>query len=630
MSVQIVKAVSPQTLRLQRSEDFLEEYLQWDSLDVNENANRYQGPSGFFAYMLERFMSGAVPELLPADLYRAHQEGLIYIHKLPLSLYLPYCTGHSLERLLRLGLRTPVVSSRPARHFDTYVDHIANFLITAQHYFTGAQALSAVEWYAGPFIREDGLSPGEVRQNVQRLVYNLNYPSRVGFQTPFTNFTAVMDAPRKMLESERAVRGGVEEGQLGVYEREAKMFLTALSQVLLEGDVRGVPFTFPIPTLMTTAKMLEEPEVFEAVFTTAARRGSFYWLNTRVVDPESIMSMCCRLTIERNDVVRANSKAARISLRRDLDSAREEWLGELVRRRRGGTWAIPDVTGSIGVIDVNLPRLALASRDDAEFWENFDRALGLVRRGLALFRRRYERLAGTGMFSFLREYLPEFPLTHFNTIGLIGLPEAAAIYMRRPDLWTEGSRRDWLEAASWMREVVAFAAKRAREWMEEDRTPWNVEEVPGESAAVKLAMKDLQDFPELAQYLREPVYSSSVAPYYAPMELYDRVEVEARVQREFTGGVMMHVFLGEEPDPEALAKLVRRLTETDLVYWSFTPAQTHCPECGRTFTGLYTACPECGSGGVEVWSRIVGYYRPLRNWNPARRREFWTRRHYTL
>jgi ribonucleoside-triphosphate reductase len=608
----------------------LEEYLGHDSPEARENANRYVGPTGYFTYVLERSLSEHVRELLPRELYMAHEDGLVYIHKLPESLYLPYCSGHSVARLLRYGLSTPVISSRPARHFDTYVDHVANFLITAQHYFTGAQAFSSVEWYAGPFIRGDGLGYREVRQGVQRLVYNLNYPSRMGFQTPFTNFTVTMDAPKKMLEGDMAVYDGKETGPLGVYEKEAKLFLKALADVLLEGDASGRPFTFPIPTLMATATWLwEDPEIFETVFATAAKRGSFYWLNTRVVDPDSSFAMCCRINIDRNELLRAGSKATRIDLKKNLKFSHEETLSSLEKQRFGGVWAIPDVTGSVGVIDVNLPRLAIAAKDDAEFWEKYGETLELIRRGLTWLRELYIRLLKTELYSFIRRYLPEFPASHFNTIGIIGLPEAAAIYLRRSDLWTEGSRKDWLEATDLMKKMVAFAVERAREWAREDGIPWNVEEVPGESAAYKLTQKDLRAYPEIAEYLpEEPIYSTSIAPYYAPMELWDRVEIEAKVQKEFTGGVMMHIFLGEEPDPETLAKLAKRLVSTDVVYWSFTPAQTHCPKCGRTFTGLYARCPHCGYEEVEVWSRIIGYYRPLKNWNPARRREFWLRKHY--
>ncbi|NJE00459.1 anaerobic ribonucleoside triphosphate reductase [Thermococcus sp. JdF3] len=607
--------------------DVIHEYAGWGSLDVLENANRYPGPTGFFAYVMEEALKEHL-SLIPTGGREAHFSGDIYIHKLPYSLYIPYCTGHSTARLLEKGLKTPTIISRPAKHFDTYVDHIANYLITMQHYFSGAQALSSVEWYAGPFVRKEGLDRRKIRQNIQRLVYNLNYPSRVGMQTPFTNFTVTLDAPKKMLEGDHAIYDGKKLDPLGEYEREAKEFFIALTEVLREGDAIGQPFTFPIPTLMVTAKMLwDDPEVFEAVFTTAAKRGSFYWLNTNVVDPDASFSMCCRLVIDKNEMKEVFGF--------NTGDTKEQWLNEVERQRFGGLWAMPDVTGSVNVTTVNLPRLALkANGDDDRFWEEYGRILETVKTTTDWFRERYVRLITNyrQMYQMIHLYLEEFPSSHFNTIGILGLPEAAAIYLNEPELWTEGTRKDWLKAAELMKDMVEFATGKAREWMKESGTPWNVEEVPGESAAAKLAIKDLREFPELEEYLSDPenpIYSTSIAPYYGPLELGDRIRIEEKVQRSFTGGVMMHIFLGEEPDPEALVKLTKRLMRTDLVYWSYTPAVTVCNECGHSTTGLHTHCPRCGSENVEIWSRIIGYYRPLKNWNPFRKREFWTRRHYT-
>jgi len=596
-------------------EDPMKDYAAREGMDALKNANRYPGPTGFFSHLMERAMEGL--KLLPRDLEWAHSDGRIYVHKLPYSLYIPYCTGHSLSRLLRRGLRTPTVVARPAKHMDSFVDHVANYLVTLQHYFSGAQALSAVELYAGPFIRREAREHRHLKQQLQRLVYNLNFPSRVGMQTPFTNFTIVLDAPRRMLE-DMAVHSGEDDGPLGSYLDEGRIFLIALSEILREGDASGQPFTFPIPTLMATSRMIyDDPELFEAVFSTASERGSFYWLNTRVIDPDAACAMCCRISIDRREL-----------------SFTEPFAGALERSRLGGLWAIPDVTGSVGVITLNLPRIAFESGgDDSSFMQGLESFLGLARIAGEWLRNRYVHLMSRypEVYRMIGEYLEEFPSTHFNTIGVIGLPEAAAIMMGDPDLWFEGSRSDFLEAARWMRSVVDHIASTARSWMKETGTPWNVEEVPGESAAAKLAMKDAKRYPELLRYLPDPenpIYSSSIAPYYGELSLPQRVEVEAMVQRSFTGGVMMHIFLGEEADPEALAKLTWRLVQTDLIYWSYTPALTVCRDCGKSSVGLHTTCPGCGSRNVDVWSRIVGYYRPLRNWNPSRRKEFSRRFHY--
>lgn len=941
--------------------DPIEKYCQWNSIDVNENANKYLGPSGYFSFLLEDYMKELV-NLLPKSVLKMHLNGYIYVHKLPYSLYIPYCTGHSISRLLKLGLKTPTISSKPARHFDTFVDHLANYLITLQHYFTGAQAVSTVEWYAGPFIKRDGLTIREIKQNVQRLLFNLNYPTRIGMQclsqdtriltptgwksykdlkigdliytfnikskkieikpvkqiaiyhykgkmynlksknqdqlispnhrvvwlsidnyevvrfnpieellkinspipiptpayadnstenysisddvvklvawflsqgsiervkqenteyerivlmqpsdhqlndpseiiellsklgfkysiddnpglrnvrklrldqessnkffeliktkegelpvwlyrlsrrqarlfidtyikgngliefrrgrvrrrrlfttkpeikdiltaigilagfnvlireivmdpsskkklyiitltenkyeyiqeisevdyegiiwsvntdnetviaerrgcvfitgnTPFTNFTIVMNAPRKTIEANRAIYSGEEVETLVSYENEAKMFLKALSELYFEGDSIGQPFTFPIPTIMTTSSWIwDDPEIHDIIFKTTAVRGSFYWLNTRIVDPDSSFAMCCRLAINRNDLVYTSNNV--YTLRKDFNEAREEFTKIIERQRFGGLWAVPDVTGSVNVTTINLPRLVLEARGcDDKFWELYDNVLEIVRISEEWFRERYLMLMSRypGMYSMIKWYLSEFPNTHFNTIGLIGLPEAAAIYLQNPVLWKEGSRRDWIRAVSIMDKMIEYAVWKAREWMVETGIPWNVEEVPGESAAAKLAIIDSKIFPELLSYFDNPdnpIYSSSIAPYYGSLDLSDRIEIESMLQKKFTGGVMMHIFLDQEPDPEALAKLTKKLVETDLVYWSYTPAITHCNTCGKTFTGLYTECPVCKSNNVDVWSRIVGYYRPVRNWNPYRRREFWSRKHY--
>ncbi|ABM80012.1 anaerobic ribonucleoside triphosphate reductase [Hyperthermus butylicus] len=619
------------------------EYLEASVFDVFENANRYPGPSGLLTYVAEKALRPVVRSVLPEPLARAHLDGRVYVHKLPYALFIPYCSGHSVERLLRRGLKTPTITARPARHFDTFVDHVTNYLIAMQHYFSGAQAFGAVELYAGPFIRRDRLGYREIRQGVQRLIFNLNFPSRVGMQTPFTNFTVVLDAAETKLERDDAIYAGEPVGKLGEYLDEARLFVRALYEVHMEGDVAGRPFTFPIPTIMTTSKLLyDDPEIFDAVFGAAARRGTGYWLNTRVVDPNASFAMCCRINIDMNELrhaLRVGGKSMRIrDIRRELEQAREEYIRSLEKQHMGGLWAMPDITGSKVVITVNLPRIALeARRDDEAFVEKLDETLALVRSGLEWFARRYERLAKAypEFYSMVLEYVPEalrlMGSTYFLPVGVIGLSEAAAIMAGDPKAWTEGSRSQWFRMAEWMKKTVEHIVSRTREWSKKTGIPFNVEEVPGESAAARLAERDVQLFPELREYLpdpEEPIYSTSIAPYYAPMELWERVEVEERVQPVFTGGVIMHIFLGEEPDPEALASLTRKLAaNTSLVYWSYTPALSVCPRCGWSSVGIRTTCPRCG-GETEIWSRIVGYYRPLRNWNPARRREFWLRHHY--
>jgi len=620
--------------------DAVESYLRRSSFDVLENANRYPGPSGLLNYVAERALDELVSSEVPSEFMKLHFSGYVHIHKLPLSLFIPYCSGHSIKRVLTKGLRTPTIHAAPAKHLDTFADHVTNYLVTMQHYFSGAQALSAVELYAGAFIRADGLDYTGVKQNVQRVVFNLNFPSRAGLQTPFTNFTVVLDASERLL-GEQAVLAGGSVGELGTYLDEAKLFLRALAEVLESGDVSGAPFTFPIPTVMTTSKEIySDPELFTAIFNTAAKRGSFYWLNTNVVNPDTTYAMCCRINIDVDEISRSvrHGSVMRLSeLRREVGEVREKLVQLVEKLEPGGVWSIPDVTGSLAVVTINLPRLVLESgSDDGAFYEGLYTMLEKVRKVLKWFRERYMRLARKypEFYSMPLMYVPEVfaegATTYFSTVGIIGLPEASAIMQQNTDLWLSSSSRSRREAADWMRRVVDLIVRAVREWSISDYAPYNVEEVPGESAAARLAQADAEHYPEVLDYLPDPtspIYSTSIVPYYADVGMSERVHLEAKVQKYFTGGVMLHLFLNEEPDPEALAKLTRRLSGTKLIYWSYTPALTICRNCGYRSVGAAWVCPRCGSE-TEVWSRIVGYYRPVKNWNPARRREFRQRVHY--
>ncbi|OYT51378.1 MAG: anaerobic ribonucleoside-triphosphate reductase [Desulfurococcales archaeon ex4484_204] len=620
--------------------DAVESYLRRSSFDVLENANRYPGPSGLLYYVAEKALDRLINSKVPSKFMKLHLSGYIHIHKLPLSLFIPYCSGHSVKRVLTKGLKTPTIHAAPAKHLDTFADHITNYLVTMQHYFSGAQAFSAVELYAGAFIRSDGLDYTGVKQNVQRIVFNLNFPSRAGLQTPFTNFTVVLDASERLL-NEHAVLGRKSVGELGAYLDEAKLFLRALAEVLEGGDASGAPFTFPIPTVMTTSKEIySDPELFTAVFNTAAKRGSFYWLNTNIVNPDTTYAMCCRININFEEIsrsIRYGSVVRLHELRNEVNVARERLVQLIEKLEPVGMWSIPDVTGSLAVVTINLPRLALESRsDDGAFYEGLYSILGRVRKVLMWLRERYVKLARRypDLYSMPIMYVPEVftegAATYFNTVGIIGLPEASAIMQQNPALWLSSNSRSRREAVDWMRGVVEFIVRTVREWSVSDYVPYNVEEVPGESAAARLAQADAERYPEVLDYLPDPtspIYSTSIVPYYADIGMSERVRLEAKVQKYFTGGVMLHLFLNEEPDPEALAKLTRRLSGTELIYWSYTPALTICRNCGFRSVGAIWVCPKCGSE-TEVWSRIIGYYRPVKNWNPARRREFKQRVHY--
>ncbi len=620
-------------------EELERSYMKRADWEVFENANTNFSYSNFRNFLFEKLVEtpDVLKSYLPPDAVEAHYRGDIHIHKLPDSLWIPYCIGWSYRRILELGLRTPGVVSRPARHFDTAVTHLTNFFFMAAQEFTGAQATSAFDLYVAPFVARDGLSGERVKQVLQGMLFELNYPARSGYQSPFTNITLVLDTSSDMLEGD-AIVAGERSGRLGDYLDEAILVDRALFELYLEGDALGQPFTFPIPTLMLTKNFDWEGrrwgELTDIIFESLAARGSAYLLNGYASNVEALYAMCCRLTIDVNHVLN-HSAALKLSYA-DAEDAYERFLKSREGAKAYGVWALPDATGSIGVVTVNLPRIAALSKGEWDVFEELLRErLQLARRVLLAWRVRYERGLRSGLMPITRVYLGHFN-NHFNTFGLIGLPEAAANFLRSPKVWLEGSEREVREAVEVERRMVRLVREFASECEELDGYLYNVEEVPGESTGYKLALADSQLFREelrrgevsIPTDGTAPFYSNSVVPYYADVPIHQRALWEGEVQQEFTGGVMMHLFLGERPDPQALKKLVYRIaTSTKVVYFSITPSISVCRSCGWRAVGTHWQCPRCGSQ-AEVWSRIVGYYRPVRQWNPGKKAEFKLRVHY--
>ena len=598
------------------------EYLSEASWLARESANAPRSYSALASYLFGRAFArpDVLSHYLPREAVRMHFRGDIHIHKLPHSLWIPYCAGWNYATVLREGLRTPTVCSGPARRLSEAASHLVSFLALVSQEWTGAQAVSAVDLLLAPFVRSDRLSYGQVKQVVQRMLFELNYPARAGYQSPFTNITIVLDTSRDFMERE-AVVGGRAVGELGDYVGEAELVARALLELYLEGDAWGQPFTFPIATLVVTRDFdwsgRRWGDLTDLIFETLASRGVPYVLNGYVVDVESTYAMCCRLTVD-------TSKLSEVEL----------WGPSVARAR--GLWALPDATGSIGVVTVNMPRLAALSGGDwGRLEELLRERLEVARQTLRAMRARYEEAMRAGLMPVTREYLGCFK-HHFSTLGLIGLPEAAANMVGDAGAWTNTSTRELRELVAVEGRMVALVRELAAEFEEEDGCLYNVEEVPAESAAYRLAMSDLKELASLVSEGRAlvpmewgaPFYSNSIVPYYADVPLPLRAELEGEVQQEFTGGVMMHVFLYERPDVDALKRLVYRLvTQTKLIYFSITPAISVCRKCARSWVGVLSKCPRCGSE-VEVWSRVVGYYRPLRLWNRGRAAEFASRVHY--
>ena len=583
--------------------------------------------SGFLDFLLDKTLKSerVLGQILRSEWVKQHIQGWIHLHKLPYSLWIPYCVGWSLRRLLEKGLHTPTIRARPPKHFTSAISMIVDYLYITQQEWTGAQAFTAFDLYTAPFIAEDGLDRKQAKQVLQGMLYQLNVPARLGLQSPFTNITLLLDTNPSVL-SEKAILAGKAAGTLGDYLDEAISLTEALLELYIEGDATGQPFTFPIPTLMLTRNFdwngRRWGDLTDLIFEALAKKGTAYMLNGYVAGVDQLYAMCCRLTIDTSKM--------KLFL---LES--EDYMETLRKKSTRGLWAIPDGTGSIGIVTINLPRLAAVSKGE---WSLFEELLleklELARSILNYLRKRYMRHLLSGLMPITKYYLGTLTY-HFNTIGLLGLPEAAANLTRNPKLWEEGSAGEIEEAVETERRIVSTVRKISEEFEEEDGVLYNVEETPGESTSYRFALQDSRLFKGRTDVLipggNTPFYSNSIVPYYSDVPLHRRVILEGKVHREFTGGVILHIFLAEQPDPRALKGLVRKIAEnTQVVYFSITPTITHCDNCNKTFTGHYAKCPSCGSTRLDHWSRIVGYYRPTKNWNPGKKQEFRLRVNYRI
>ncbi len=606
-------------------ENIEKNYLEERDWQVHENANELRSFGNFISYLLDNILCKReiVEKVFSREAYKEHEEKNIHIHKLPFSLFIPYCVGWSYSKILKIGLKTPSLTSKPAKHLDAAFSHLSNFAYLAAQEFTGACAYSAFDLYSAPFIKFDNLDFKAVKQRVQSLLFDLNYPTRLGYQCPFTNITILFDVP-SYLENEVYV-GGKVVGKAADFLDEAILLIKALIANYNEGDSFSAPFTFPIPTLFITKNFdwngTKYGDLTDLIFENWAKRGTFYILNGYVADVEAIYSMCCRLTIDME------------KLPKTLDF----YLGEF-QKKRGlkGIWATPESTGSLGVVTINLPRLAFLSKgEEKKFQELLIEKLNVARKVLDRMRVRYEKSLKFGLMPLASIYLGHLNF-HYSTIGLVGLPEAAANFLRNPKLWEEINEKNVEEALKFMKNTVSFINQILKEWEVKDGVLYNVEEVPAESVAYRFAQADKKLFSKeyekgeicIPTYNGTPFYSNSIVPYYSLVPLIDRIKWEAKVQKEFTGGVIVHLFLYESIDPKALKELVRKIvTQTEIVYVGITPTISVCRKCNKSFVGIYESCPQCNNS-TEIWSRIVGYYRPVRLWNIGKKAEFMKRVQY--
>ena len=592
--------------------DLVDNYVNNLDWKIKENSNM-----GYSLQGLNNYISAEITKTYWLDkiyspkIGRAHKEGDLHIHDL--NLLSVYCVGWDLMDLLRQGF-TGVkgkVASKPAKHFRSALGQVVNFFYTLQGEAAGAQAFSDFDTLLAPFIRHDNLSYKEVKQALQEFVFNVNVPTRVGFQTPFTNITLDLECPKHMADNPVIVGGEMQDTNYGDYQEEMNVLNKALLEVLSEGDANGRVFTFPIPTVNITKDFNWDNPVIESLWEASAKYGIPYFSNfiNSDMDPEDARSMCCRLRI---------------------DNRQLEYRG-------GGLFGSNPMTGSIGVVTINLPRLALKSKNENEFFKGLGELMDMARDSLETKRKVLEQLTDSeiSLYPYTKFYLRDIKKrfnqywkNHFSTIGLIGTNEAA-LNLLGVDIGTEKGR-------VFAEKTLDFMRDRLVKYQKETGNNYNLEATPAEGTTYRLAQLDKASFPDRAHFanglgaaVAHPFYTnSSHLPVNYTDDLFELLDLQDELQTKYTGGTVIHFFLGERmDDPEVLKKLVKTICQNyKLPYFTFSPSFSVCLNHGY-IRGEHQTCPTCGEG-CEVYSRVVGFLRPTSHWNKGKQAEFVMREHY--
>ena len=590
--------------------DLIDKYLKNLDWKVNENSNMGYSLQGLNNYVsAEITKTYWLDKIYTSKIGQAHKEGDLHIHDL--NLLSVYCVGWDLTDLLQEGFTGVAgkVASKPAKHFRSALGQVVNFFYTLQGEAAGAQAFSDFDTLLAPFIRADKLSYDEVKQAIQEFVFNVNVPTRVGFQTPFTNITLDLECPKHMADNPVIIGGEMQDTTYGEYQEEMNMLNKALLEVLSEGDANGRVFTFPIPTVNITKDFNWDNPVIESLWEASAKYGIPYFSNfiNSDMDPEDARSMCCRLRI---------------------DNRQLEYRG-------GGLFGSNPMTGSVGVVTINLPRLALKSKNEKEFFKGLAELMDMAKDSLETKRKVLERLTDANLYPYTKFYLRnikqrfnQYWKNHFSTIGLIGTNEAA-LNLLGVDIGTEKGK-------AFAEKTLDFMRDRLVEYQKETGNNYNLEATPAEGTTYRLAQLDKASFPDRAHFangigaeVKCPFYTnSSHLPVNYTDDLFELMDLQDNLQTKYTGGTVIHFFLGERmDDPQTLKKLVKTICENyKLPYFTFSPSFSICKNHGY-IVGEHPECPNCGES-TEVYSRVVGFLRPVSQWNKGKQAEFEMREHY--
>ncbi len=589
--------------------DLVDQYLNRIDWRVNENSNMAFSLQGLNNYISSEISSSYwLNHIYPSEIRSAHIEGDFHIHDL--NLLSVYCVGWDLHDLLREGFRgvPGKVESGPAKHLRSALGQIVNFFYTLQGEAAGAQAFSNFDTLLAPFIRYDGLDFREVKQAIQEFVFNVNVPTRVGFQTPFTNVSFDLEVPRTFADQPVIAGGTARDETYGEFQEEMNMFNKAFLEVMFEGDAGGRVFTFPIPTYNITKDFHWDNKHLDILWKVTARYGVPYFSNFVNSDmaPEDARSMCCRLRLDNREL----------------------------RKRGGGLFGSSPLTGSIGVVTINMPRLGYVGGSQQEFIALLDKRLILAKESLEIKRKVLERFTEGNLYPYAKHYLRDVHLrsgkywqNHFSTIGLVGLNEACENLFGK-NIGSEEGRNFAVKVLDHMRTKLV-------DFQEETGNYYNLEATPAEGTSYRLARLDAEHFPGIVCANREsgapPFYTnSSQLPVNYTDDIFEFLDLQDEIQSKYTGGTVLHIFAGERVENHEVVKnLVRKICENyRLPYFTFTPTFSVCP-VHNYLAGEQTLCPVCGEK-TEVYSRVVGYLRPIAQWNKGKQEEFKSRKEFSI
>lgn len=574
----------------------VDSYLNQLDWKVNENSNMSYSIQGLNNYLASEISKQYwLNKIYPTDIRNAHVNGDIHIHDL--NIISVYCVGWDLKDLLTEGFTGArgKVESAPAKHFRTALGQIVNFMYTMQGEAAGAQAFSNFDTLLAPFIRYDNLDYSQVKQAIQEFVFNMNVPTRVGFQTPFTNITMDLTVPSYYADQSVIVGGEYQEATYKEFQKEMDMLNKAFFEVMMAGDNSGRVFTFPIPTYNITKDFDWDNKNIEGLWEMSAKYGIPYFSNfiNSDMSPEDARSMCCRLRIDNREL---------------------EYRG-------GGLFGSNPLTGSVGVVTINLPKIAELSKTKAEFMEKLAQRMELAKESLEIKRKLLEDLTDKNLYPYTKFYLRDIKSrfgvywkNHFSTIGLIGMNEACLNLLDKGIGSVEGKQ--------FALDVMDFMRERIVEFQKETGNNYNLEATPGEGTSYRLAKLDKQKYSYYTNSTQLPVNYTD--------DIFEVLDHQDDLQTKYTGGTVVHIYAGERIQSiETMKNLVKKICNGyRLPYFTFSPTFSTCPNHGY-IAGEHFKCPECGAD-CEVYSRVVGYIRPVQQWNKGKKKEFQDRTEFVI